>query len=149
MHRNSLITMLLALIQVLVSGALLGYLLIVHGVLALFSGTGDYELSRSATLIILRYSFYILTGLTLIFLRNKFALILAYVSAIIAMADICNQPFNVASTAILIFYVVYLVWFVWISDSYFEKPEDGSTDPDESVPPALPDSLSRGATDGT
>jgi hypothetical protein len=50
MHRNSVMTMLLALIQVLVSGALLGYFLIVHGVLALFSGTGDYELSRGVRL---------------------------------------------------------------------------------------------------
>jgi hypothetical protein len=148
MGRNSLVTMVLALIQILVSGALLGYLLIVHGVLVLFNGTGDLLLSRGLVLFFLRYSFYIFTGLSLIVLRNKFALILAYVAAIIAMADISQHPVSAVTMAILVFHLIYLVWFIWISDSYFEKPTETSPASNRCQPPALPNSLAEGMTDG-
>jgi hypothetical protein len=128
MGRNSPVTIVLAVIQVLGAAIVFFFLGLIQLVMVVFGGTGNVSLGM--VLILLKSGLYIIAGLSLVS-RKRFGLILAYIAAAVAITDgvlsIIRDSSSNSTMAFLAFHVIYLAWFIHIRKSWLQQPATSPT----------------------
>jgi hypothetical protein len=127
MVRNSPATIALAAIQIACAAIVFFFLGLIQLVTVVFGGTGNVE--PGLVLVLLKSGLYMVAGLSLL-RRERFALILAYIAAVVAITDgvvaTVRNSFSNATMAFLVFHVIYLVWFIYIRKSWLQEANASS-----------------------